>query len=39
MITHRSSLLSLVDRLVLMDRGKIVADDTRDKIIKRLSGQ
>ncbi len=39
MITHRSSLLSLVDRLVLVDRGKIVADGPRDAILKKLSGQ
>lgn len=39
MITHRSSLLSLVDRLILMDRGKIVADGPRDEIIKKISGQ
>ena len=39
MITHRTSLLSLVDRLILVDRGKIVADGARDEIIQRLSGQ
>lgn len=38
MITHRTSLLSLVDRLVLMDRGQIVADGPTQDIISRLSG-
>ncbi len=39
MITHRTSLLPLVNRLILVDRGKIVADGPRDEIIKKLSGK
>lgn len=38
MVTHRTSLLPLVDRIILMDRGKIVADGPRDEIIQKLSG-
>lgn len=38
MITHRTSLLSLVDRLVLMNGGTIVADGPKDEILKKLSG-
>ncbi len=38
MITHRTSLLSLVDRLVLVERGQIVADGPREEVLKKLSG-
>ena len=38
MITHRTSLLSLVDRLVMVDRGRIVADGPREEILKKISG-
>jgi ATP-binding cassette subfamily B protein/ATP-binding cassette subfamily C protein LapB len=38
MITHRTSLLSLVDRLILIDKGRIVADGPRDEILKKLGG-
>lgn len=31
--THRHAVLSLCDRLIVMDRGKIVADGPRDKIM------
>lgn len=37
MITHRTSLLSLVDRLVLMDSGRVVADGPRDEIMAKLA--
>ena len=40
MVTHRGSLLSLVDRLIVMDGGKIVADGPKDEVLKALrSGQ
>ena len=32
-ITHKSSILSLVDRLIVMDDGKIIADGPKEKII------
>lgn len=35
-ITHRSSLLSLVDRIVVIDRGRIVADGPRDEVLRLL---
>ena len=38
MVTHRTTLLPLVDRLILLDRGKIVADGPRDEVLKRISG-
>jgi ATP-binding cassette subfamily C protein LapB len=37
LITHRPHLLKLVDRLILLDRGKVVADGPRDKVIEALS--
>ena len=39
LITHRQNLLHLVDRLIVIDGGKIIADGPRDKIIAALSGQ
>jgi ATP-binding cassette subfamily C protein LapB len=31
--THRHAVLSLCDRLIIMDRGKIVADGPREQIM------
>ena len=40
LVTHRASLLGLVDRLIVMDGGRVVADGPRDTILKALqSGQ
>jgi ATP-binding cassette, subfamily C, bacterial LapB len=36
--THRLSLLSFVDRLLLFERGRLVADGPRDKVIALLQG-
>jgi ATP-binding cassette subfamily C protein LapB len=36
LVTHRSSLLSLVDRLLIIDNGKIVADGPKDEVLKAL---
>jgi ATP-binding cassette subfamily C protein LapB len=36
LITHKGAMLNLVDRLLLMDRGRILADGPKDKIIARL---
>ncbi|MFG6179521.1 type I secretion system permease/ATPase [Halomonas sp. THAF12] len=35
-ITHRTSLLPLVDRIVVLDGGKAVADGPRDKVLEAL---
>ena len=37
LVTHRTALLSLVDRLILLDEGKIVADGPKDKVLSALS--
>lgn len=34
--THRSSLLSLVDRVIVLESGKVVADGPKDKIMDSL---
>ncbi len=36
LVTHRGSMLSLVDRLIVMDQGRVVADGPRDKVIGEL---
>ncbi len=35
-VTHRNSLLELVDRIIVMDGGKVVADGPRDGVIAAL---
>lgn len=37
LVTHKGSLLSLVDRIILMDGGKIIADGPRDLVLKALA--
>ncbi|HEU4838970.1 MAG TPA: type I secretion system permease/ATPase [Micavibrio sp.] len=37
LITHRPQLLPVVDRLILMDQGKVIADGPRDKVIEMIS--
>ncbi|MBK6896908.1 MAG: type I secretion system permease/ATPase [Alphaproteobacteria bacterium] len=40
LITHKHSMLTLVDRLILMHQGKVIMDGPRDKVIAALqSGQ
>ncbi|MFK7733463.1 MAG: ATP-binding cassette domain-containing protein [Pseudomonadales bacterium] len=36
MVTHRTSLLSLVDRLVLLDNGRMVADGPTQTVLQKL---
>jgi ATP-binding cassette subfamily C protein LapB len=38
MVTHRTTLLSIVNRLVLIDQGAVSADGPPDEIIRRLGG-
>jgi ATP-binding cassette subfamily C protein LapB len=37
LITHKPPLLALVSRILLVDRGRIVADGPRDAVLKQLS--
>jgi ATP-binding cassette subfamily C protein LapB len=36
LVTHRTSMLSLVDRLVVLDNGRIVADGPKEVVIDAL---
>ncbi|WP_243712253.1 type I secretion system permease/ATPase [Burkholderia pyrrocinia] len=37
-VTHRPTLLALVDRIVVVDDGRIVADGPKDRILAQLAG-
>ncbi|MEZ5932311.1 MAG: type I secretion system permease/ATPase [Alphaproteobacteria bacterium] len=37
LVTHRTSLLSLVDRLIVLDGGKVVADGPKDEVLRALA--
>lgn len=36
-VTHRTTLLTLVDRLIIVDRGEIVADGPKEEVLKALT--
>lgn len=36
LVTHRTSMLSMVNRVIVVDNGKIVADGPRDRIMEAL---
>lgn len=37
LITHRQYLLNIVDRLILMDQGRVLIDGPRDKVLEALA--
>lgn len=37
LVTHRASMLKLVDRVIILDRGKIVAAGPRDDVLKSVA--
>lgn len=37
LVTHRASMLKLVDRVIILDRGKIVAQGPRDDVLKSVA--
>lgn len=39
LVTHRMSMLDLVDRLVVLDHGKVVADGPKDKVLEALASE
>ena len=39
LVTHKTSMLSLVDRLIVLNDGKIIADGPRDEVLKMLAGK
>nr|MDT0252545.1 ATP-binding cassette domain-containing protein [Endozoicomonas sp.] len=38
-ITHRTSLLQLVDRIIVLARGEIVADGPREQVLARMNSK
>jgi len=36
LVTHRTALLPLVDRLVVLEQGRIVLNGPRDDVLRRL---
>ena len=36
-VTHRASLLTLVDRIIVIDHGRVVADGPRDQVLEALN--
>ncbi len=39
LITHRPPMLRLVDRVIVMEAGKVVADGPRDTVLQQMSGK
>ncbi|GJL86106.1 MAG: ABC transporter [Micavibrio sp.] len=37
LITHKTAMLPLVERLILMDQGRVIMDGPRDKVIESLN--
>ena len=37
LITHKNSILSLVERLIILDNGKLVIDGSRDEVLRKLN--
>jgi ATP-binding cassette, subfamily C, bacterial LapB len=37
LVTHRPSMLELVDRVIVVDNGRIVADGQRDQVLRSLN--
>lgn len=38
LVTHRASLLTMVDRLIVMDGGRVIADGPKAQVLEALSG-
>src|SRR5690606_23162170 len=36
LVTHRTAVLALVDRLIVMDNGRIIADGPKDQVVEAL---
>jgi ATP-binding cassette subfamily C protein LapB len=39
LVTHRLSMLDLVDRLIIMDAGRVVADGPKNQVMAALRGE
>ena len=38
LVTHKPSMLELVDKLVVMDRGRIIAQGPKDAVLRAMAG-
>ena len=38
LVTHRTAMLPLVDRLVVLDQGRVVLDGPRNEVLRKLQG-
>ena len=38
-VTHRLQVLNIVDRIIVMNEGRVMMDGPRDEILKKLSGK
>ena len=38
LVTHHTALLDLVDRLIVIDQGRVVADGPRAEVVRALQG-
>ena len=38
LITHKASMLELVDRIIILDSGRVVADGPKESVLKALQG-
>lgn len=39
LVTHKSSLLNIVDRLIVIDNGRVVLDGPKNEVLAKLSGR
>jgi ATP-binding cassette subfamily C protein LapB len=39
LITHKGAMLALVDKLILIDRGRLVAYGPKDEVIRKLQAR
>jgi ATP-binding cassette subfamily C protein LapB len=39
LVTHKTSLLSLADRIIVMEEGQVVLDGKKEYVIEKLSGK
>ena len=38
LVTHRASLLTMVNRLIVLDNGRVIADGPKEQVLEALSG-
>jgi ATP-binding cassette subfamily C protein LapB len=39
LITHKAAMLDLVERLIVVDQGRIILDGPKDKVLAELQGK